>query len=283
MRPFSPSAFSPHLMPFRSPSGDMASSKGEKRARLILYDALSAPRQSVTLTADLLEEHFLRNSGVGGEVVLFQCEGEPIGQAMTGGDGRALKPFASTAIGVTALSARLAASRRVTAGDATAGLFVWERSRSLIVISLPALIPRARGFGPSSPLFESHAGLPDPEPDAVKMLSAVARRHGLIYLIPADPMKLPDLREWAERHRAPAGPIILLQGVQGFAHELDRLQRDGWSRIKGGIPSNATEAKILLDRRRLAVAPPTGSGEKWPTKTVQAKNWEDAGRQLLSA
>lgn len=261
----------------------MASSEGEKRARLILYDALSAPRQSVTITADLLEEHFLKNSGVGGEVVLFQHEGAPMGQAMTGGDGRAVKTFASTAVGVTALSARVAASRRVTAEDASARLFVWERGRPLILISLHALTPRARGFGSISPFSESRGALPDPEPEALRMLSAVARRNGLIYLIPADPIKLPDLREWSARHRMPAGPIVLLQGAQGFAKEFDRLQRNGWSRIKGGIPSNAIEAKVLLDRRRLAVAPPTGSREKWPAKTVQSKDWEDAGKQLLSA
>src|SRR5207248_1476992 len=183
------------------------------------------------ITSDLVEEHFLRNSGVGGELVLFQHEGAPIGQAMTGGDGRAVRSFTPTAIGVTALSARLAASRRVTAGEATARLFVWERSRPLSLIFLHALVPVARGFGSVFPFSESSAGFPDPEPDAVKMLSMVARRHGLIYLIAADPVKLSDLRQWGARHHLPAGPIVLLQGAQGFAHELDRLQRDGWQSL----------------------------------------------------
>jgi len=261
----------------------MASSDHQKSAQLLLYDTLSAPRQSVSITADLLEEHFLRNSGVGGELVLFQHEGAPIGQTMTGGDGRAVRSFTPTAIGVTALSARLAASRRVTAGEATAKLFVWERSRPLSLISLHALVPHGGGFGSFFPFSESNAGLPDPEPDAVKMLTTVARRNGLIYLIAGDPMKLLDFRQWAARHHLPAGPIVLLQGRQGFAHELDRLQRDGWKGIKAGVPSTAPEAKILVDRGRLAVAPPTGSREKWPAKTVQAKDWADVAKRLLSA
>src|SRR5438309_1776013 len=214
-------------MPFRSPSGGMASSDHQKSAQLLLYDTLSAPRQSVSITADLLEEHFLRNSGVRGELVLFQHEGAPMGQAMTGGDGRAVRSFTPRAIGVTALSARLGASRRVTAGEATARLFVWERSRPLSLISLQALIPHDRGFSSFIPFSESNAGFPDPEPDAVKMLSTVARHNGLIYLIAAAPMKLSDLRPWAVRHHLPAGPIVLLQGAHGFAHELDRLERDG--------------------------------------------------------
>jgi len=260
----------------------MASSDREKRAQLILYDALTAPRQSVTITTDLIEEHFLRNSGVGGEVVLFQHEGVPMGQAMTGGDGRAVRSFTPRAIGVTALSARLGASRRVTAGEAMARLFVWERSRPLSLISLQALIPHGRGFSSFVPFSESNAGFPDPEPDAVKMLSTVARHNGLIYLIAAAPMKLSDLRPWAARHHLPAGPIVLLQGAHGFAHELNRLERDGWKGIKAGVPSTAVEAKILVDRGRLAVAPPTGSREKWPAKTVQAKDWADVAKRLLS-
>ena len=261
----------------------MASSDREKRAQLILYDALTAPRRAVTITADLLVEHFPRNVGMGGEVVLFQHEGRPMGQAMTGGDGRTMRSFTPTAIGVTALSARLAASRRVTAGDATARLFVWERSHPLSLISLQALVPHGGGVGSFFPFSESDAGLPDPEPDAVKILSTVARHNGLIYLIAAEPMKLSDLRQWAARHHLPAGPIVLLQGAHGFAHELDRLQREGWKGIKAGVPGTAVEAKVLLDRGRLAVVPPTGSREKWPAKTVHAKDWADVAKRLLSA
>ncbi len=241
----------------------MASSDRQKSAQLLLYDTLSAPRQSVSITADLLEEHFLRNSGVGGELVLFQHEGAPIGQAMTGGDGRAVRSFTPTAIGVTALSARLAPSHRVTAGEATARLFVWERSRPLSLISLHALVSHGRGSGSFLPFSETNAELPDPEPDAVQMLSTVARRNGLIYLIAADPIKLSDLRQWSARHHLPAGPIVLLQRTQGFAHELDGLQRDGWQGIKAGVP--------------------TVSREKWPAKTVQAQDWADVAKRLLSA
>jgi hypothetical protein len=261
----------------------MASSDGEKRAQLILHDTLGAPGRSVTITAELLEEHFLKNAGVGGEVVLFYVGRRAIGRAMTGGDGRVVKSFVPVTTGVTDVSARLGGSRRVTAGDAMARLFVWEQNRSLILISLHALTPRAGGFGPLSPFSGSKAGLPDPEPEAVKMLSTVGGRHGLIYLIPASPLKLPDVREWSARHRIPAGPIVLVPPGQGFAKELDRLHRNGWRGIKGGLASTPMEAKTLLDRGKRAVASPSGSREKWPVKTVQAQDWEDAGKKLSSA
>ena len=260
----------------------MASSKADKRAQLVLYDALTAPRRSVTITATLLEEQFLRNVGLGGELVLFEHQGRSIGQAMTGGDGRAFKSFVPTALGLTAVSARLADSRRVAAEAVTARLFVWARTRSLILVSVHALTPRVREIVPRSPFADSNAELPEPEPEAVKMLSAVARRHGLIYVISANPLRLADLREWAAKHRVPAGPIVLVQGAQGLAYECDRLKEDGWSGIKAGIPSTPIEAKILLDRGKRAVAPPSGSREKWPANTARAQNWEDVGR-LLSA
>ena len=259
----------------------MASSEADTRARLILYDAFTAPRRPVTITADVLKKHFLRTVGLGGELVFFQHQGRSIGQAMTGGDGRAVKGFVPTAIGSTAVSARLADSRRVAAEEAAARLFVWPRGRSLILISLPALTRRIREIGPRSLFSASDAALAGPEPEAVEMLAAVARRHELIYLISADPLQLPGILQWVAEHRIPAAPVVLLQGAQGLAYECDRLRREGWSGVKGGIPSTPVEAKIFLDRGKRAVAPP--SQEKWPAKTDQTKSWDEVKKLLLSA
>ena len=259
----------------------MASSEAARRARLILYDAVAAPRRPVVITADLLKKHFLRNVGLGGELVLFQRQGRSIGQAMTGGDGRAVKDFVPTAVGSTALSARLADSRRVIAEAAAARLFVWPRSRSVILISLHALTRRTHKIVPGSVFSDSDAALPDPEPEAVKMLSAVARRHALIYLTSGDPLQLPGILQWVAEHRLPAAPVVLIQGAQGLADECDRLRREGWSGVKGGVPNTPMEAKILLDRGKRAVAPP--SQEKWPAKTNQTKSWDEVTKRLLSA
>jgi len=169
----------------------------------------------------------------------------------------------------------------VAAEEAAARLFVWPRSRSLILISLPALTRRIREIGPRSLFSASDAALAGPEPEAVEMLAAVARRHELIYLISADPLRLPGILQWVAEHRIPAAPVVLLQGAQGLAYECDRLRREGWSGVKGGIPSTPAEAKIFLDRGKRAVAPP--SQEKWPAKTDQTKSWEEVKKRLLSA
>ena len=262
----------------------MASSKRRKAGRLILYDALTAPRQPVMLEADLLEESFLRTSGLGGEVILFQHEGRPIGQAMTGGDGRAVRSLTPMGLGVTTISVRLADPRRVTATDNTARLFVWEHRRPLALISLQALSSRAGSF-PKLPLSESKTALPDPDTGAVTMLSKVAPRVGLLYLGFMSPADLPDIRQWAERHHLPAAPVFLVRGgAAALGRQLDRLQQRGWTKITGGIAGTPDEAKILLAKGKLAIAPPpAGSREKWPEKTVKPKDWEEAGKRLVSS
>ena len=261
----------------------MASSDIASGAHLVLYDALTAPRQSVTLTAELLEQHFLRTSGLGGEVLLFEHQGRPVGQAMTGGDGRAVKTFVPTTLGMSVVSAHLARSRRVPPTDATARLFVWERNRPIILISLPALSSRSTSRGPILPFAKSDGPFPDPEPEAVRMLSTIARRHALIYLCASDPLQLGSLREWAERHRLPPGPMVLIRGAQDFADELDRLGGEGWTGMRTGLASTPGEAKAFLDRGRRAVMPPAASRQQWPAGALQPKDWKDAGRRLAAA
>jgi hypothetical protein len=256
----------------------MASSETLNRTHLILHDALAAPRQSVTLTAELLEQHFFRTSGVGGEVLLFEHQGRPIGQAMTGGDGRAVKTFIPTNLGTAVVSARLMRSRTAATTEATARLFVWERTRSVILISLDALTPRGLvlPFGKSD-------GLSDPEPEAVRMLSAIARRRALIYLCACDLLQLSGVRAWADRHRVPPGPMVLIRGAQGVTNELDRLEAEGWTGIRAGLAGTPVEAKALLGSGRRAVTPPADSRQKWPEGALQPKDWQDVGRRLAAA
>jgi hypothetical protein len=261
------------------PTEDMASSKDIKTGHLILYDALTAPRRSVPLIADLLEEHFLRNSGAGGEVLLFQHDGHPIGQAMTGGDGRAVKEFVPPRTGVSTISARLVDARRVTASEVTARLFVWEQRRPLVLIAMRALWPRSTKF---FPLAKIGSELPDPDSEAVKMLAELARHVGLIYVIKADPTELAELRAWLEKHHLPPGPIVLLKSI-GMRAELERLKREGWVGIKTGLVSSPDEAKTLVTAGKVAVASPSASErERWPEKTVKPKDWREAGKRLLS-
>ncbi len=262
----------------------MASSKGSKNGRLILYDSMAVPGQQVSLVADLLEEALFTHAPLGGEVLLFLHEGRALGRAMTGGDGRAVKSFVPSAFGVAAVTVRVEDTRRVTAPESTARVFIWNRKRPIIIGALSALVPRSRGPAVGLPMPDFGAKAQPPDGKAIEALSAVTRHANLIYVTAADRMELSELRRWANQHRLPAGPIFLLKGgSRGLARELEAWQREGWSNIKGGLVGTADEAKALLAKGVKAIVSPGASPkEKWPDKTIKTKDWTDVAQQLLS-
>jgi hypothetical protein len=260
----------------------MASSEDKKRGLLIAYDTIAASGQRVTLVAELLEDGLLTHPPLGGEVLLFKVDGRVLGRAMTGGDGRAMMPVMPRHVGASTVVVGMAASPRVTASDATAGLFVWDRRRAIVLVSLNAVVARSRPPGLEIPLPHSGAQRPAPEAGAVQALKELDRRAHLIYMSRSDRLELPELRAWTEMHRLPRDPIILLRpGPMSLARELERWHREGWTNIRGGIVETAEEAKALTDAKRKAVAAPTAaSQERWPEKTVRPKDWPETARQF---
>lgn len=260
----------------------MASSEDKTRGLLIAYDTIAAPGQRVTLVADLLEDGLLTHPPLGGEVLLLKEGSRLLGRAMTGGDGRALLSVVPRQVGASTVMVELAGSPRVTASNATVRLFVWDRRRAIVLVSLNAMAARSRSPGLEVPLPGSGAKRPAPEPGAVQALKELERRAYLLYLTASDRLELPELHEWTELHKLPRGPIILLKtGPMSLARELERWQRDGWRNIRGGIVETSEEAKALRDKNLKAVAAPTvASQEKWPEQTVRPKDWSEAARQF---
>src|SRR6266540_2269192 len=122
----------------------MASSDERKHAVLIAYDAMATPGHTLALSADLVEEGFITHPPLGGEVLLFQYKGGTLGRTMTGGDGRTLLSFVPRATGVEKVTVRVVDNRRVSAAEAMATIFVWDRRRPIVIVSLPAMTPPLR-------------------------------------------------------------------------------------------------------------------------------------------
>ena len=215
-------------------------------------------------------------------MLLFKEGNKLLGRAMTGGDGRALLSVVPRRVGVSTAAVGLAVSPRVTASEATARLFVWDRRRAIVLVSLTALVVRSRSPDLEIPLPRSGAKRPAPEAGAVQALKELDRRAYLLYMSGGDRLELPELHAWTDMHRLPRGPIILLKpGPMSLARELDRWHREGWTNIRAGIVETAEEAKALTDTKRQAVAAPSvASQEKWPEKTVRPKDWSEAARQF---
>jgi hypothetical protein len=220
---------------------------------------------------------------LGGEVLLFKEGSKLLGRAMTGGDGRALLSVVPRHVGASTVVVGLVGSPRVTASEATARLFVWDRRRAIVLVSLNALVARSRSPGLEVPLPGSGgAKRSAPEAGAVQALKELDRRAYLLYMTGADRLELPELHGWTELHRLPRGPIILLKpGPMSLVRELERWDREGWTNIRGGIVETAAEAKALVDAKLKAVAAPTAaSQEKWPEQTIRPKDWKEIAQQF---
>ena len=261
----------------------MASSEGKKGGLLIAYDTIAAPGQRVTLVAELLEDGLLTHPPLGGEVLLFKERSKLLGRRMTGGDGRALLSVVPRQVGASTVVVGLKESPRVTASDATARLFVWDRRRAIVLVSLNAVVARSRPPGLEVPLPRSGgAKRPAPEVGAVQALKELDRRAYLLYMTGGDRLELSEVRQWADRNRLSAGPIFSLKpGPMSLARELERWQREGWTNIRGGIVETAEEAKALVGKKLKAVVPPNASSqEKWPEKTVRPKDWSETAQHF---
>lgn len=255
-----------------------------RKGHLLVYDSMAAPGQPLSLLADLVEEGVLTQEPLGGEVLRFQVAGRSLGMALTGGDGRAVKPYIPHAVGVMDLTVRLGNARRVTASEARARIFVWDRRRSVIIVSHAVL--QARSRGPALGLPIPDFGGPPQAPDGamVKALWVLSGRVHLLYVAPIDRTQLPDIRQWMDQYRLPAGPLFLVKAIPlALAHQVETWRRDGWNNIKGGLAGTPDEAHSLLDKGLKAVIPPGASSkEKWPDKTIMTKDWTDVVKQLAS-
>lgn len=260
----------------------MASSDEKKSGLLVAYDVMAAPGRSINLVADLLEEGFFAYAPLGGEVLFFEQEGRMLGRTLTGGDGRAMVPFVPRAAGRMTVRVRLAESRRVTAQEATAGVFVWDRKRPIVIISMKALVSAPRQPDLGVPLPRSGAKPQNPDSSAVRALTVLAKRAHLIYVTANDRLGLLEVRQWADRNRLPAGPVFPIKlGPMSLTQELERWRREGWTNIRGGLAGTADEAKALVERKLKAVVPPNASPQdKWPDQAVAVKGWEEVVRQF---
>ncbi|MEK6549824.1 MAG: hypothetical protein AABZ51_07000 [Nitrospirota bacterium] len=246
------------------------------------YDVMAVPGRAINLVADLLKEGFLAPSPLGGEVLFFEHEGRMLGRTLTGGDGRAMVPFTPRAVGRVTVTVRVGESRRVTAQETTAGVFVWDRKRPIVIISMKALVSAPRRPDLGLPLPRSGAKPQNPDGGAVQALTVLAKRAHLIYVTASDRLELSEVRQWADRNRLPAGPVFPLKPVpMSLSHELERWRREGWTNIRGGLAGTADEAKALVERKLKAIVPPNASPQdKWPDQAVVVKGWEEVVRQF---
>lgn len=253
--------------------------------QLTVRDALGMPGKPLRIEARLAKEGLLNRMGLGGEQLELLLGEEKIGQAMTGGDGRAFFEQVCRHRGSRTMTVRLAGKARVDSPEAVGTMACWEKRRPVLLVDLAALVkPRPSGFpGPalSLPLEPSR---PEPESDAAEELKRLTE-----YFFNVAYLNWPETEEasagwpaWLREQHFPTGPVIEVErGPAGLEALLDRLKSEGWENVKSGIGRTKAFAETLVNRRLEVVVVPARE-ETWPRRARVAKDWKEVRKKLRS-
>lgn len=257
-------------------------------ARLFVRDALTAPRESVTVEAKLVEKRLLNDAALGGEPVELVVDGKVVATSMTGGDGRALLTYQPKTQGVAPVQVRVGNSPRVAQTGGQANLVVWERRNPIVVIELAALIDESRGTGPLPTIGITLEAERTPMPDAAEELEKLTKFYYHVIYAVSSPTAGADgfqvgvgARDWLKSHKFPTGYVMVLPpGEHAMGTKIDELHAAGWKTIRTGIGRTRAFAEAFLQRRLEVVIVPEPVKGDAPRKAKVAKAWKDVRKKL---
>ncbi|MEC4890076.1 MAG: hypothetical protein RI101_08440 [Nitrospira sp.] len=259
------------------------------KAAAILWvkDGLTSPNQPVTIEAKLVSKGLVANAGLGGEPLELVVNGQVVGTAMTGGDGRAFLSYTPKAQGVLPVQVRVGDSPRVGPAEGQANLVVWERRNPIVVIEWPALVDDSQVNNPLPGLGLQLEFDRTPMPDAADELAKLTQfYYRVIYVVPSATgedgfHKQAMVRAWLKAHTFPPGYVALLPpGEQALGAQIDAWHEAGWRTVKTGIGRTKAFAEAFLQRRLEAVMVPEPAKGEAPRKAKIAKEWKEIRKKL---
>ncbi len=259
---------------------------------LTIRDALAMPGRPVRIEAKLVHRALFAQTGLGGEQLEFFVGDRRIGQAMTGGDGRAMLEWTPRLRGNHVVTVKVAAGRRVESVPASAVVACWERRRPILLVENRALVEAIKvplAPLPRLPASVGHQEGPEPAPDAVAVLKQLSQFfYNVIYLSRGEtgPGSIAgetgDVREWLRRHEFPTGlSLTVKSGRTAFEEQLDELKAEGWDNIQAGVGRSVEFAEVLLAHRMKAVIlEDADQSDKFPEKAHVVKDWREVRKKL---
>jgi len=259
---------------------------------LTIRDALAMPGRPVRIEARLVHSALFAQTGLGGEQLEFFAGERRIGQAMTGGDGRAFLEWTPRMRGNHAVTVKVAPGQRVESVPASAIVACWERRRPILLVEIGALAEETKS--PVVPLPRSPASVgrqEDPEParDAVAVLKQLSQFfYNVIYLShgetgPGSSMgDTGDVREWLRRHEFPPGLSLTVKaGKTALEEQLDELKAEGWDNVQAGVGRTVEFAEVLLAHRvKVVILEGANQLDKLPKKAQAVKDWKEVRKKL---
>ena len=219
-------------------------------ALIVAFDQLVQPNQSIRLSVRLVTGGlaFIRRP-ISGERIEFLLGDRSLGQALTGGNGMAVKEFTPDRPGLYVITVRLVENPRYEAESAELTIACRRASHPILLIALSAV--RTPGLPPAVPF--SPAPSSEAMPEAARVLSKLSDRYQLVYLDAGDEALLPETRDWLARQEFPPAPLFVwaLPGeaerrAERFAERLQEIRDEGWKNIPAGITRSAADAEGLV-------------------------------------
>lgn len=254
-------------------------------AVISVQDGLTVPNQSVSIAAKLMTTGVL-NQGLGGEPLELLINGQLVGTAMTGGDGKAKFSYTPKAQGTVRTHVRVGNSPRVAPAEGQGNLFIWERRNPILAVEMAALVeaPPSQVPLPGFDLLVGSSAVP--MPDAANELGKLTQfYYHVIYVVPSGGAgngfhASVHARDWLETHKFPTGYVLILPpGEPAVGETIDALHADGWKTVKTGIGRSKAFAEAFVQRRLEAVMVPEPSGDR-PRKAKIAKSWKEIRKRL---
>ena len=269
-------------------SGTEVSSAEKVTGILLVKDVLTGTNQSVAIEAKLIRKGLLGDAGLGGEPLELVRNGQVVGKAMTGGDGRAVFQFTPNMRGLATLTVRVGDSPRVGTAESTTNVAAWERRKPILAVEVAALMEEPVPSSPVPSLVLGEKGNRAPMPDAAGELNKLTQfYYNLIYVATAENDRSDGfatnelIRAWLKAHKFPPGHILVLPaGTDAVGTKLDELHAAGWKTLKVGVGRSKTFAEAFLQRRLEAVVVPEPAKGEVPRKAKVAKDWRDVRKKL---
>lgn len=245
-------------------------------------DVLVPVGQDAKITARFSLKHVL---GPGlklrGTLISFRVDGEEIGEARAGWDGRATVTFTPPREKEYRVVATCRGADRSQVAAAEATIFSRGTQREAIILDIDRTLSRSSTFGS---MFKNNKRIP-PLDDAVRVTKALARKYDLIVVTGRKTHLRRKTRRWLAEKGFPRAPVYFSSLItsplshQRFKTELIRDLKRAWENIAVGIGDRDSDARAYLANGLRAIIIREKGG--CPRDAIMVSNWKSVGKMLL--
>ena len=264
----------------------MVAAEEKITGRLIVEDVMARPGTPVTLKARLMEDGILGAQGLGGEIIVFTVQGQRVGTALTGGDGRAFLEFRTHMRGNHNVVANVEASPRVESAEGIGNLASWERRRPILLVDVATLMQKKDSLVNSLPVLPFDVNLTafgEPQEDAPLTLSKLSEFYfNVIYLHDSSETVGQETREWLRQHKFPVGIAKRVPPKsKALSAFMETLKESGWDHLEAGIGRTWEFARTLVKQRiKTVIFPEPNEKRVYPRRAKIVKSWKEVRKQL---